>query len=193
MIASSNSQNRRSLRQASSNNVGGSGSDSTPISVIPSANKCPPQDFVGFFASLNVNMRLVANIAQEMISFYALCERYKEDFNSMPNPSTSSSSAPSHSHSNASVHMWSRSAHAQAQGLVSRSTSHGSASAGVTTPGSGDGETRSTPPGVVGGEVDSKLLIQIAHKMRTAREVDIAHPPTGRPVAVSRMLERTQG
>ena len=41
----------------------------------------PPQDFIGFFASLNVNMRLVATIAQEMISFYALCDRLKEDFN----------------------------------------------------------------------------------------------------------------
>ena len=40
-----------------------------------------PQDFVEFFANLNVNMRLIATIAQEIISFYALCERLKDDAN----------------------------------------------------------------------------------------------------------------
>lgn len=52
-------------------------------------SRLPPQDFVGFFANLNVNMRIVASIAQEIISFYALCDKLKEDFN--PTPAQSSS------------------------------------------------------------------------------------------------------
>ena len=52
-------------------------------------SRLPPQDFVGFFANLNVNMRLVASVAQEIVSFYALCDRLKEDFN----PSSAQSSS----------------------------------------------------------------------------------------------------
>lgn len=69
---------------------------------------------------------------------------------------------------------------------TSRSTSHGTA----TTP-SGDGGRRSTP-GATGLEVDSKFLIALMNKMRAMRELDVVHPPTGRPVTVSRMLKGTQ-
>lgn len=186
--AESSVPTRRSLRHASNNAPSSGSNNSVPTSPHKSETKgsgttnksaSAPQDFVGFFAGLNVNMRLVTTIAQEMISFYALCERYKEDFNSTPNIA---SSAPSGSSA------WTRSAHSHAQAMgTSRSTSNGTA----TTPG-GDGDSRSTP-GATGSEVDSKFLIALMNKMRAMRELDIAHPPTGRPVAVSRMLERTQG
>lgn len=86
---SSAPQTRRSLCHGG-NNVPNSGpSTSAPTSTQTSkpkgsgtANKSafPPQDFIVFFAGLNVNMRLVTTIAQEMTTFYALCKRYKEDF-----------------------------------------------------------------------------------------------------------------
>ncbi|KAK7681510.1 hypothetical protein QCA50_015242 [Cerrena zonata] len=41
--------------------------------------KHPQQDIVAFLAGLNVNMSLIATIAQEIISLYTLWERYKED------------------------------------------------------------------------------------------------------------------
>ncbi|KZT63994.1 C/H/G cyclin [Daedalea quercina L-15889] len=38
-----------------------------------------PQDIVGFLAGLNVNMALIATITQEIVSLYALWDRYSED------------------------------------------------------------------------------------------------------------------
>ena len=58
--------------------------------------------------------------------------------------------------------------------------------ASATTPGEGNDD------GLRGNEVDNALLVQLVNKMRTMRELDIAHPASGRPVAVNRILERTQ-
>ncbi|EJD05692.1 cyclin-like protein [Fomitiporia mediterranea MF3/22] len=122
----------------------------------------PPQDFVGFFASLNVNLRVVATIAQEMISFYALCDRLKEDFN----PISSST---------------------QKTGSNSASGSRNSRkSAGRI---SVDDASRSA----TGYDVDSNFLVQLLNRMRAMKESDVAHPASGRPTAVNRLLERTQG
>ena len=40
--------------------------------------------------------------------------------------------------------------------------------------------------------VTSIFLVHLVVKMREAHLADIAHPPTGRPVAVNKMLERAQ-
>ncbi|KAG2103020.1 hypothetical protein BD769DRAFT_1506533 [Suillus cothurnatus] len=56
---------RRSSRQSSSTSSG--------------HIKKSSQDFVAFFAELNISMPLVATIAQEIISLYTLWERYIED------------------------------------------------------------------------------------------------------------------
>lgn len=69
----------------------------------------PPQNLIGFLAGLSVNMRLLTKIAQGMISLYALCKRYNEDFNSTPNLVSSTPSAPS---------AWTRSAHSHAQTMA---------------------------------------------------------------------------
>ena len=79
---------RRSARHA---NTSGSTSSLIPQKRTASSDSndgtdrkpsIPSQDFVGFFAALNVNMRVIATIAQEMISFYALADRLKDDPNS---------------------------------------------------------------------------------------------------------------
>lgn len=130
----------------------------------------PPQDFVVFFAGLNVNMRLVTTIAQEMTMFYALCERYKEDFK------------PSKSLAVYSVKV-------KRMDAICAFTCPGH---GTATTHGGDGDRTSTPD-ANGLEVDSKFLYALVNKMRAMRKFNVVHPPTGRLVTVSRMLERTQG
>lgn len=117
-------------------------------------SRVPAQDFVGFFAALNVNLRLVATIAQEIISFYALCDRLKEDFN----PSSQG------------VSSWTRSSSSRLalQYTQGEEIMDGSAN---------------------GGDVDSIFLTQLLTHMRAARES--GQVPV-RPVAVNRLIQRTQ-
>ncbi|KAH9968051.1 cyclin-like protein [Russula dissimulans] len=61
---------RRSSRTTSS----GSAHRGKPASAPPP----PPQDFVGFMAGLRVSLPTVAMIAQEILSLYALWERYSD-------------------------------------------------------------------------------------------------------------------
>ena len=95
---------RRSARHANSGTAASlipqkrtASSDSNANDTTDRKPNIPPQDFVGFFAGLNVNMRIIATIAQEMISFYALCDRLKDDFNALPS-SGHTTSGNRHSH-----------------------------------------------------------------------------------------------
>lgn len=137
---------RRSSRQSSSTSL--------------SHGKKHSQDFVAFFAELNVSMPLVATIAQEIISLYTLWERYLEDSDLVDSA---------------------RSAfygHAQAQPGASHS--------GVSTPVESLDDAQ-RPNGAT-----PTFLLQILTRMRENRLSDMAHASSGRPVAVNKMLERTQ-
>lgn len=137
---------RRSSRQSSSTSL--------------SHGKKPSQDFVAFFAELNVSMPLVATIAQEIISLYTLWERYLEDSDLVDSA---------------------RSAfygHAQAQPGASHS--------GVSTP------VESLEDAQRPNSATPTFLLQVLTRMRESRLSDMAHASSGRPVAVNKMLERTQ-
>ncbi|KAG1766807.1 cyclin-like protein [Suillus occidentalis] len=137
---------RRSSRQSSSASL--------------SHGKKPSQDFVAFFAELNVSMPLVATIAQEIISLYTLWERYLEDSDLVDSA---------------------RSAfygHAQTQPGASHS--------GVSTPVESLDDAQ-RPHGAT-----PTFLLQVLTRMRENRLSDMAHASSGRPVAVNKMLERTQ-
>lgn len=159
---------RRSSRQLSN-------ASAPPMGSPKKAN----QDIVGFFAELNVSMPLIATIAQEIISLYALWDRYKEDGdnadsakNSFAGPSSTSPYTP---------------------GTGSKRTLSGSSRSGsqsnVGTPTEGrDDADRSCVVDVV----TPAFLTQLLVRMREDFAADVAHPASGRPVAVNKMLERTQ-
>ncbi|OAX37568.1 cyclin-like protein [Rhizopogon vinicolor AM-OR11-026] len=135
---------RRSSRQSSTTSLGHA--------------KKPSQDFVAFFAGLNVSLPLVATIAQEIISMYTFWERYHED-------SDHADSARNTFH-----------------GRPSTQTQSGVNSSGVSTPVESSNDIQSS--------VTPTFLLQVLTRMRESRLSDIAH--SGRPVAVNKMLERTQ-
>lgn len=137
---------RRSSRQSSSTSLGHA--------------KKPSQDFVAFFAELNISMPLVATIAQEIISLYTLWERYLEDSDLVD-------SAKSAFHG-----------HAQAQ--------LGASHSGVSTPVENLDDAQ-RPHGAT-----PTFLLQVLMRMRENRLSDMALASSGRPVAVNKMLERTQ-
>lgn len=175
---------RRSSRHASTSSKEQPSVTLTPSSTSDQSSAsrkgvAPLQDFVGFFAGLNVNMPLIATIAQEMISFYSLCDRLKEEGNAAPPPTRAQWQTQG---------QWSR---VQAQASSSHSGSRNSSS---TPGGSEPGEDPLKGTGVGSGlEVNSTFLIQLMLRMRAQREGDLAHPASGRPgVAVNKMLERAQ-
>ncbi|THH32155.1 hypothetical protein EUX98_g2024 [Antrodiella citrinella] len=137
----------------------------------PSTYKKHSQDVIGFLAGLNVNMSLVATIAQEILSLYTLWGRYKED-GAEANPK-------------ANIHQ-----------RVARSNSilsTGTASSTVNTPmpaEDGRGAGAQGPPAVV----NPAFLTQLLLRMREGKMADMAHPASGRPVPLdrSRRLEQTQ-
>lgn len=137
---------RRSSRQSSSTSL--------------SHGKKPSQDFVAFFAELNVSMPLVATIAQEIISLYTLWERYLEDSDLVDSARSAFY------------------AHAQAQPGASHS--------GVSTP------VESLEDAQRLNSATPTFLLQVLTRMRESRLSDMAHASSGRPVAVNKMLERTQ-
>ncbi|KLO17490.1 cyclin-like protein [Schizopora paradoxa] len=174
--AQSQHNTRRSSRQASSA-VGDTSQKGTRVTPLA-------QDFVGFFASLNVNMRLITTIAQDMIAFYALCDRFKEDFN--PNPSSNQNT---HSHTNTGQTAAARLARTHSQTQARSLSSSGS--------GSGSRTSSATPGGMEsaggveqeGAEVNSAFLIRLLATMQANRE---AHLTSGNAMAVNKMLERAQ-
>ncbi|OSD01686.1 cyclin-like protein [Trametes coccinea BRFM310] len=124
-----------------------------------------PPDLIGWMAGLNVSMSLVATIAQEIISLYALWDRYSEDAGAGEKGSLR------HAHalrgSRAAKEAGSRSGSAE----MSEARDEGA-----------QGEVRITP----------MFLVQLLLHMRQKRMEDLSHPANGRPVAVNKMLERTQ-
>ncbi|TDL17693.1 hypothetical protein BD410DRAFT_816457 [Rickenella mellea] len=183
-------------------------STSDPSSV-PQRNKTPgpPQDFVGFFAGLNVNMPLIASMAQEMLAFYVLCDRLKDDVtsNGAPKAGQGVSATASQGRARGQATRGQTQAQTQTPGQVqTQSATPGAARSTTATPGSssecagGMPEELSRPVGIgTGGDADnfevtSTFLMAMLTKMRVMREADIAHPASGRPVAVNKMLERAQ-
>ena len=152
--SSSSSNPRRSSRSTSS----------TP--------KKPAQDTIGFIAGLNVNIEVVASIAQEIISLYTLWDRYKEDGHDR----SARTAFPSNAF---------RGTKRSASG-VRRSGSV--VSGGTSTSRSGTPGEESHTPHIV----TSTYLTQLLVRMREAKLADMAHPPNGRPMAYDKRLERTQ-
>lgn len=137
---------RRSSRQSSS--------------TLSGHAKKPSQDFVAFFAELNISMPLVATIAQEIISLYTLWERYHEDSDLVDSARGAFYGHPS--------------------------TQTGVSHSGVSTPVEILDDSQ-RPHGAT-----PTFLLQVLTRMRENRLSDMAHVSSGRPVAVNKMLERTQ-
>ncbi|GJE83936.1 cyclin-like protein [Phanerochaete sordida] len=133
--------------------------------------KKPSQDVVGFMAGLNVNMEVIASIAQEIISLYTLWDRYNED----GHDGSARTAISAHTSARGTK---------RAAGGIARSGSV--ASGGTTT--SRSGTPDSHVPAVVTPQYLTKLLIQ----MREAKMRDMAHPESGRPQAYDKRLGRTQ-
>ena len=138
------------------------------------------QDVVGFMAGLNVSMNLVATIAQEIISLYALWDRYSED------PNANADSAKSSFMHKTSV--------ASGSGATRRAgTRSGRASGVIRDDLTVGGDVLTVQEDSARSEiVTPTFLVQLLVRMREQRMADLAHPASGRPVAVNKMLERTQ-
>ncbi|KIK81129.1 hypothetical protein PAXRUDRAFT_35965 [Paxillus rubicundulus Ve08.2h10] len=159
--ASSDSNSpRRSSRQASTSSLG---------------SKRTPQDYIGFFAGLNVSMPLIATIAQEMIALYSIWERYREDVDSTTTQPLAGSPY---------------SATTQGSSKRTLSDSRSGSHSRVGTPVEGMDEPRKAEEA---GVITPALLLRVLTRMRETRLSDlVAHSGTGRPVAINKMLERTQ-
>jgi cyclin-C len=156
---------RRSSRQASN--------ASAPSS---SNQKKSNQDIIGFFAELNISMPLIATIAQEIISLYALWDRYKEDGNA-ESAKNSFSAQPGSPYT---------------PGTASKRTLSGTSRSGSLNSGSNVGTPIEGREDVEDNVVTPAFLVDLLVRMRDNRLADVAHPASGRPVAVNKMLERTQ-
>ncbi|KAI8984896.1 cyclin-like protein [Trametes punicea] len=154
---------RRSSRSASHNSM----------------KQSQPPDLVGWMAGLNVSMSLVATIAQEMISLYALWDRYSEDAGTSAEQARAAGTA---SLRNAHVLRGSRAT--KQPGTRSGGVLHGGVGNSMEISKGDEGERSEV--------ITPMFLVQLLLRMREARMADLAHPASGRPVAVNKMLERTQ-
>jgi cyclin-C len=125
---------------------------------------------------MNVSMPLIATIAQEIISLYALWDRYIEDGNT--ESAKNSFSTPARS--------------PYTPGTGSKHTMSGTSRSGSLNSGSNDGSPIEVGEDAEENVVTPVFLTQLLVTMRENRLADIAHPASGRPVAVNKMLERTQ-
>jgi len=153
---------RRSSRQASN------------ASAPPSGGQ--KKSIIGFFAELNVSMPLIATIAQEIISLYTLWDRYKEDGNTESAKNSFSGQAAS----------------PYTPGTGSKRTLSGTSRSGSMNSGSNSGSPSEVREDAEENTVTPTFLMQMLVRMRENRLADVAHPASGRPVAVNKMLERTQ-
>jgi len=176
-------QPRRSSRQAHAS-----------TSTIESPRK--PQDPITFLAELNVSFPLVATIAQEIISLYSLWDRYKEDAtpdatkasrDQASSPFAGSGSGNGNGGGSGSPSKRSAPTASRSSSLNTNSNSNSGTplevkdDGGATEAGWGDG-TFVTP----------MYLSAMLTRMREVRLADMAHPASGRPHAVNKMLERAQ-
>jgi len=143
------------------------------------AHKKQPQDIIGFMAGLNVSMPLIATIAQEIISLYALWDRYNEDGVGVDSARGSFAQQQGGALSGTKR---------AASGSIVRSGSVASVGTTSSSATPTTGELRDEPQQVV----TPAFLIHLLVRMRESRFADLAHPPTGRPIAINKMLERTQ-
>jgi len=120
-------------------------------------------------------MPLIATIAQEIISLYALWDRYKED-------GSTESAKNSFSAQTASPYT---------PGTGSKRTLSGTSRSGSINSGSNGGTPIEGRDDAEENVVTPAFLMQLLTKMRENRLADVAHPATGRPVVVNKMLERT--
>lgn len=140
-------------------------------------NRKSAQDVVGFMAGLNVNTDIIASVAQEIISLYALWERYKEDTAELSARGSFTSDPPS-----TLATALKRSASGSLKG---GGTARSRDATPVDAP---QRQTRPRQPAII----TPTFLVQQLLKMREGNVADIAHPATGRPVALDKRLERTQ-
>lgn len=161
-------QPRRSSRQAHNTSA-------------PAEQTKKPQDPINFLAELNVSLPLIATVSQEIISLYTLWDRYKED--DVPKSSREQAHSPYTGTASGSTSPAKRSA----AGSRSASVNAGNSNAGTPM----DVEDSAEPGWSGGSYVTPAMLSVLLQRMREARLVDIS-PTSGRPVAVNKMLERTQ-
>ncbi|KAJ3709746.1 cyclin-like protein [Lentinula guzmanii] len=149
------------------------------------SSKQTQQDPISFLADLNVSLSAISTIAQEIISMYSLWNRYKEDptaeetrNSNMDGPGSGS---PASHTSQAGV------------GQRSGSTPLGNTPGSVGEGGTDDSANQPNNPWPFGQGrvVTAMFLSSMLNSMREARMSDMAHPSSGRPVVVNRMLERT--
>jgi cyclin C len=147
------------------------------------------QDPISFLSELNVSLPLIATIAQEIISMYALWDRYKED----PAPDsakptfTPNSATPPIGSGGSNVGESKQSASASGPGSM-KSHSHGGTPAEIT------GDSEGWNAYITNGSnnvnvVTPAFLATMLMRMREAKWTDMAQT---RLVAVNKMLERTQ-
>lgn len=177
-------QPRRSSRQALHASTSSNTSDTSKKT----------QDPVTFLAELNVSMPLIATISQEIISLYTLWDMYKEDSPSqggsrsreLPQSPFSAGSAGSRSGSGSK-----RSAPGSRSGSLN-SHGHSSNSNGGTPTDDLDAGANVGGGMADGTYITPAYLAALLLRMREGRLADMAHPASGRPVAINKMLERTQ-
>ncbi|KAI0084168.1 cyclin-like protein [Irpex rosettiformis] len=143
-----------------------------------SHSKKPTQDIVGFMAGLNVSMEIIASIAQEIICQYTLWERYKEEKGEASARGSFATELQS----------------SMSSGLK-RTASGQLRAASVAR--SRDGTPVDSTQRIVGrtrqpAVVTPAFLAQLLIRMREAKMADMAHPATGRPMALDKRLERAQ-
>lgn len=131
-------------------------------------------------AGLNVNMEVIASIAQEIISLYTLWEGYKED-------GGETTSRASFMNSSSYTGFKRTAAGVVRSGSV---LSGGTSSSRAGTP-ADDGSHRQRPVRERPAVITPQFLTQLLLDMRETRMNDMAHPPTGRPLYDKR-LERAQ-
>ncbi|CAL1712803.1 unnamed protein product [Somion occarium] len=154
------------------------------------------QDIVTFLAGLNVNMSLIATIAQEIISMYTLWERYKEDPSDTSARNTfSASQFPSTSNTLPSAPVSGRAGMMRSGSVFSGGTA--TSSAGTPSTGedlSGSQHRLGQLPQLVKPAVMTPLfLTQVLLRMREAKMVDMGMVVGGmRPMAYDKRLERAQ-
>jgi cyclin C len=165
---------RRSSRQ----------SQAAVTSAVPPSLKRTTQthDAVAFLADLNISMSLIATIAQEIICLYKLWERYKEDVNN--GNGTGSGSA----HTPGSPYAGSQSS----TGASMKRPISGIRSGNTSLAGTPRDDVMDTDVGNAGNVVTPTFLTNLLMKMREDKLADMAHPESGRPPVINRLLERTQ-
>lgn len=167
-------QPRRSSRQA--------------LHAIPTIEPSKkPQDPITFLAELNVSLPLIATIAQEIISLYSLWDRYKED--TTPEAPSKSSQVQSPYTGSGSGSPLKRSTPASRSASLHVSSANTGNNSATATP--GEVKDDLVDPGW-NDDVTPGFLSALLLRMREARLTDMAHPASGRPVAINKMLERTQ-